>query len=71
MTSSPIYHPPHPHFEARSRLISLLSVCEHELASLEALGDGALGEIIEKMRAFHQDLLDALASIPTPSDFPV
>ena len=67
MASGPIYHPPQPHLEARSRLVSLLSVCEHELASL---GDSALGEIIEKMRAFHQDLLVALASIPDPSDSP-
>jgi hypothetical protein len=70
MTSGPIYHPPPPHLEARSRLISLLSVCEHELALLEALGDSALSEIIERMRAFHQDLLVALASIPDPSDSP-
>jgi len=28
-----------PHQEAHSRLTSLLSVCEHELASMEALGD--------------------------------
>jgi hypothetical protein len=61
VTHSPIYHPPEPHLEAHSRLVSLISVCEHELASLEALADERLATIIERGRAFHQDLLDALA----------
>jgi hypothetical protein len=68
--SSPIYRPPAPHEEAHSRLISLLSVCEHELASLEALGDDNLACIIEHMRAFHEELLVALIPIPEPADCP-
>jgi hypothetical protein len=67
MASSPIYHPPEPELEARSRLTSLLSVCEHELASLEALGDARLAEIIERMREFHQELLAALAAMAPDS----
>jgi hypothetical protein len=68
MTSSPIYHPPSPDIEARSRLVSLLSVCEHELASLEALGDARLAAIIEHMRSFHQALVVALTSLPLEPD---
>jgi hypothetical protein len=68
MTSNPIYHAPAPELEARSRLTSLLSVCEHELASLEELGDARLAEIIDRMREFHQELLAALAAIaPDPA----
>ena len=70
MSSSPIYRAPHPHLEARSRLISLLSVCEHELASLEALGDNALARIIEQMRVFRNELQIALAALPEQPDAP-
>ena len=70
MFSRPIYRPPPPGLEARSRLMSLLSVCEHELASLEGLGDGGLTRIIEYLHAFREELLLALAAFPAPSDAP-
>jgi hypothetical protein len=68
MTGSPIYHPPEPQLEAQSRLISLLSVCEHELESLEALADERLATIIAQMRIFHQELLDALDAVAPESE---
>jgi hypothetical protein len=68
--SSPIYRRPEPHLEARSRLLSLLSVCDHELAALEALGDARLATIIGRMRSFHEELHAALAAIPEESDLP-
>jgi hypothetical protein len=68
MSSSPIYRPHDPDREAHSRLISLLSVCEHELASLEALADARLATIIERMHGFHQDLVDALAAMESESE---
>jgi hypothetical protein len=42
--------------EARSRLLSVLSVCEHELHALEALEDERLTDIVEGLRAFHGEL---------------
>ena len=67
MELSPIYRPPEPHLEARSRLLSLLSVCEHELAAMEALGDIRLARIIEHMRSFHEELHAALAAFAQES----
>ena len=67
---SPIYRSPKRHEEARSRLVSLLSVCEHELAALEALDDDKLARIIEHMRSFREELLTTLATIPAPADSP-
>lgn len=49
--------------EAHSRLTSLLSVCEHELASLEALADSRLSLIVERMHAFRLDLMAALEGL--------
>jgi hypothetical protein len=46
--------------EAHSKLTSVLSVCEHELAGLEALADGRLRLVIERMHAFRLDLLVAI-----------
>jgi hypothetical protein len=63
MSHKPIYAPAEPEFEARSRIISLLSVCEHERASLEALGDARLTAVIESMRSLHEDLLIALNTL--------
>ena len=63
MHDKPIYSPPDPGLEAHSRLFSLLSVCEHERASLEALDDVRLTEIIEHMRSFREDLVFALATV--------
>jgi hypothetical protein len=70
MSSGPIEPPADPQSEARSRLISLLSVCEHELVSLEALGDDALSRITERTRLFHDDLLDTLETLPNPPEEP-
>jgi len=52
-----------PEEEAHSRLTSVIAVCEHELAGLEALGDPQLALIIERMRAFHLDLVAALEGL--------
>jgi len=54
---------PEPHLEAHSRLTSVLSVCEHEVAALEALADGRLSLIIERMHAFRLDLIAALEGL--------
>jgi hypothetical protein len=48
----------------------LLSVCQHELASLEALGDDNLASVIEQMRSLRQELLLALITIPEPAGSP-
>ena len=48
--------------EAYSRLSSVLSVCEHELHSLEALADERIVDIIEHLRAFHGELAAFLES---------
>jgi hypothetical protein len=68
--ANPIYRPPAPQEEAHSRLISLLSVCQHELASLEALDDDNLARVIEQMRSFRQELLVALMTIPEHAGSP-
>jgi hypothetical protein len=73
MSHKPIHAPTEPELEARSRIISLLSVCEHELASLEALGDARLTAVIESMRSLHEDLLIALNTLgqaPIPGKAP-
>ena len=49
-----------PHHEALSRLTSVLSVCEHELAALEALTDSRLALILQRMPEFRLDLIAAL-----------
>jgi len=49
--------------EAHSRLTSLLSVCEHEVAALEALADGRLALIVQRMHEFRLDLLAALEGL--------
>jgi len=51
------------HQEARLRLTSLLPVCVHELASLEALSDSRLSLIVERMHAFRLDLIAALEGL--------
>ena len=68
MGGSPVYRQPQPRLEARSRLVSLLSVCEHELASLETLADARLGTIIERIRTFHQDLHEAIDALGNDPD---
>jgi hypothetical protein len=64
MTSS--RHQPDPHAEAHSRLTSLLSVCEHELAALETLDDRRLSRIIDQMRSFLRELTVALSTLQEP-----
>lgn len=54
-----------PNEEARSRLTSLLSVCEHELAALEAPADDRLALIVRRMREFRLDLVAALEGLET------
>jgi hypothetical protein len=54
---------PESDLEAFSRLTSVLSVCEHELASLEALADRRLTMIIERMHAFRLELIAALEAL--------
>jgi len=49
--------------EAESKLTSVLSVCEYELAGLEALADERLRLIIERMHAFRLDLLAAIEGL--------
>lgn len=63
MYDKPIYSPPEPGLEAHSRLLSLLSVCEQERVSLEALGDARLIETLERMRSLREELVLALATI--------
>jgi hypothetical protein len=46
----------------------LLSVCQHELASIAALDDARLATIIEQMRTFHDNLHDALAVMAPDPD---
>ncbi len=52
-----------PSEEPHSRLTSLLSVCEHELAALEALADDRLVLIVKRMREFRLDLVAALEGL--------
>jgi hypothetical protein len=54
--------------EAHSKLTSVLSVCEHELAGLEALADEHLRVIIERMHAFRLDLLIAIERLESGLD---
>jgi hypothetical protein len=68
--TSPIYRSPEPYEEARFRLVSLLSVCEHELASREAIGGDKLTTIIQHMRSFREELVATLDTIPEPADSP-
>ncbi len=55
-----------PYQEAHSRLTSLLSVCECELASLEGLADSRLALIVERTHAFRLDLIAALEGLEQP-----
>lgn len=49
--------------EAESRLTSLLSVCEHEMASLEALEDPRLEMLLRDMERFRAELVATLAAL--------
>jgi len=49
--------------EAESRLTTLLSVCEHEMASLEALEDPWLEVLLGHMERFCAELVATLAAL--------
>ncbi len=49
--------------EAHSRLTGLLTICEYEVGALEALDDGRLALIVERMHAFRLDLVAALEGL--------
>ncbi len=48
--------------EARSRLASVLDVCEHEMRALEALRDPRLSGVLQAMTRFRAELVAALAT---------
>jgi hypothetical protein len=59
--------------EAESRLTSLLSVCEHEMASLEALEDTRLEALLRQallrgMERFRAELVATLAALRSPPE---
>lgn len=54
--------------EAHSRLTSVLSVCEHELAALETLADSRLALIVQRMREFRLDVIAALEGLERAGD---
>lgn len=54
--------------EAESRLTSLLSVCEHEMASLEALEDPRLEVLLGHMERFRAELVATLAALRSRPD---
>ncbi len=54
--------------EAESRVTSLLSVCEHEMASLEALEDPRLEALLRYMERFRAELVATLAALRSRPD---
>jgi hypothetical protein len=52
--------------EARSRLASVLEVCEHEMQALEALRDARLSGVLQAMTIFRAEVIAALATL-TPN----
>jgi hypothetical protein len=54
--------------EAESRLTSLLSVCEHEMASLEALEDPRVKGLLSEMERFRAELVATLAALRSRPD---
>ena len=49
--------------EARSRLTSILDICEHESHRLELLEDPRLDGALEAMRALRAEIVAALAAL--------
>ena len=54
--------------EAESRLRNLLSVCEHEMASLQALRDPRLQTLLGHMERFRAELVATLAALHSPAN---
>jgi hypothetical protein len=54
--------------EARSRLSSVLDVCENESNSLRALGDPRLNPVLEAMAVLQAEIVSALALLSGPGD---
>jgi hypothetical protein len=52
--------------EARSRLSSVLDVCEHEAARLERLEDPRLADVLKAMSTLRAEIVAALASFLEP-----
>jgi len=52
--------------EARSRLTSVLDVCEHEMQALEALRDPRLSGVLQAMTTLRAEIVAALAAL-TPA----
>jgi hypothetical protein len=49
--------------EARSRLTSVLDVCEHEMQALEALRDTRLSGVLQAMTTLRAEIVAALAAL--------
>jgi hypothetical protein len=49
--------------EARSRLATVLDVCEHEMQALEALHDARLTGVLQAMRTLRAEVVAALAAL--------
>jgi hypothetical protein len=49
--------------EARSRLTSVLDVCEHETQALHALRDARLSGVLQAMTTLRAEIVAALASL--------
>ena len=49
--------------EARSRLTSVLDVCEHEMQALEALRDPRLSGVLQVMTTLRAEIVAALAAL--------
>ena len=49
--------------EARSRLASVLEVCEHEMQALEALRDARLSGLLQAMTMLRTEVVAALATL--------
>jgi hypothetical protein len=54
--------------EARSRLSSILSVCEHEAAALDELRDTRLIGVLQAMASLRAEIVAALASLEHPQE---
>jgi hypothetical protein len=52
--------------EARSRLSSVLDVCEHEAARLERFEDPRLADVVKAMSTLRAEIMAALASFTQP-----
>jgi hypothetical protein len=53
--------------EARSRLASILDVCEHEKKALDALEDPRLTGVLQAVTELRTEIFAALASLEQPT----